>query len=132
MNLLVFEKLGRFGVLPRSAVKNGRLSLRPLLRQKLVRKVHKKGRVFYEITEKGLPLLDSFRELLLRRAVLQNQVTSNAKFYRALLEDLRFLDEHHPMAHEFQFLGDWQLRRPVVPSQLELSKARFYRGLGVE
>jgi hypothetical protein len=42
------------------------------------------------------------------------------------LGDVRFLDEKNPAANKFLFLGDWQLKRPVVPSQLSLSKYRFY------
>jgi hypothetical protein len=53
-------------------------------------------------------------------------LTPHAKLYRALLEDLRFLDEKNPKAEEFRLLGDWHLMRPVVSSQLKLAQMRFY------
>jgi len=47
--------------------------------------------------------------------------------FHTLLDDVRFLDERHAVAEQFKFLGDWQLQRPVVPAQLELSKMRYYQ-----
>ncbi len=126
MKKQLLGKLSRFGVLPRSDVRNDLAALRGLMRQKLVRKVCQKGRVFYEVTENALPLLECYRKLLFHKAELLKQMTPNAKFYRALLENLRFLDERHPLAAAFQFLGDWELKRPVVPGQLKLSQNRFY------
>lgn len=128
-NLL--EKLSRYGVLQRGAVKNDLPSLRRFLRQKLVRKVPKRGRVFYEVTEKALPLLEVYRRLLLHKAELGHLLTPHAKLYRALLNDLRFLDENHPLARQFQLLGDWQLKRPVVAGQIVLARERFYRAQGL-
>lgn len=119
--------MSHFGVLPRSAVRNDLGDLRYLLKNGVVRKVVRKGRVFYELTEKALPLLDDYRQVLLHKAALLNRLTPHAKLYRALLEDLRFLDEKNPKAEEFRLLGDWHLMRPVVSSQLKLSQMRFYR-----
>ncbi len=128
-NLL--EKFSHFGVLPRAAVKNQEDDLRPLLWCHFVRKVPKKGRVFYELTEKSLPLLEEYRQVLQHKASLLRKLTPHAKFYRALLEDLRFLDETNPRAEEFRFLGDWHLTRPVMASQLKLSQMRYYREHGL-
>jgi len=123
----LFNKFSRFGVLSRSDVKNDRADLRYLLKNGLVRKAVLKGHVFYELTEKALPLLDEVRQVLLHKASLLNRLTPHAKLYRALLEDLRFLDEKNFKAEEFRLLGDWHLMRPVVSSQLKLSQMRFYR-----
>lgn len=127
MSYSLFNKMSHFGVLPRSAVRNDLGDLRYLLKNGVVRKVVRKGRVFYELTEKALPLLDDYRQVLLHKAALLNRLTPHAKLYRALLEDLRFLDEKNPKAEEFRLLGDWHLMRPVVSSQLKLSQMRFYR-----
>jgi hypothetical protein len=123
--------MSHFGALSRSAVKNDRADLRYLLKNGLVRKVVRKGRVFYELTEKALPLLDEYRQVLLHKASLLNRLTPHAKLYRALLGDLRFLDEKNPRAEEFRLLGDWHLMRPVVSSQLKLSQMRYYSEQGV-
>ncbi len=127
----LFNKMSHFGALPRSAVRNDRADLRYLLKNGLARKVVRKGRVFYELTEKALPLLDNYRQVLLHKAALLNRLTPHAKLYRALLEDLRFLDEKNPKAEEFRLLGDWHLVRPVVSSQLKLAQMRFYREQGL-
>lgn len=123
---MLLEKFFRFSVLPRTAVRNYPSALRDLLHKKLVRRVSKKGRVFYELTEKSLPLLEDYRHILLYRTKLHAQLTPHARFYQALLGDLRFLNDRHPLAKDYQFLGDWQLVRAVVPSQLELAKLRYY------
>lgn len=131
MLLHLFNKMSHFGALPRSAVKNDRAGLRYLLKNGVARKVVRKGRVFYELTEKALPLLDDYRQVLLHKAALLNRLTPHAKLYRALFEDLRFLDEKNPKAEEFRLLGDWHLMRPVVSSQLKLAQMRFYREQGL-
>lgn len=131
MSYSLFNKMSHFGVLSRSAVKNDRGGLRYLLKNGVTRKVVRKGRVFYELTEKALPLLDDYRQVLLHKAALLNRLTPQAKLYRALLEDLRFLDEKNPKAEEFRLLGDWHLIRPVVSSQLKLAQMRFYREQGL-
>lgn len=123
--------MSHFGALPRSAVRNDGSDLRYLLKNGVARKVVRKGRVFYELTEKALPLLDDYRQVLLHKAALLSRLTPHAKLYRALLEDLRFLDEKNPKAEEFRLLGDWHLLRPVVSSQLKLAQMRFYRGQGL-
>jgi hypothetical protein len=131
MKLYLFNKMSHFGALPRSAVKNDRACLRYLLKNGVARRVVRKGRVFYELTEKALPLLDDYRQVLLHKAALLHRLTPHAKLYRALLEDLRFLDEKNPKAEEFRLLGDWHLVRPIVSSQLKLSQMRFYREQGL-
>jgi len=56
------------------------------------------------------------------------RLLSQKKFsYDALLNELRFLEERNQQMQDFLFLGDWQLQHPVVPSQLELAKLRFYK-----
>ncbi|OGQ07299.1 MAG: hypothetical protein A3G32_04820 [Deltaproteobacteria bacterium RIFCSPLOWO2_12_FULL_40_28] len=124
---MLLEKLFQFGVLPRNAVKNYPSGLKDLLHKKLVQKASKKGRVFYELTKKALPLAEEYRLMLFHKTKLQVQLTPHAKFYRALLGELRFLNDKHPLALKYQLLGDWQLTRPVVPSQLKLAKLRYYQ-----
>ncbi len=92
-----------------------------------VQKAYKSGRLFYELTDKALPLLERQRIKLLEDARMQSLIDERSTFFRALLEDVRFLDEKSPEAEDYIFLGDWQLTRPVVLSQLELAKLRFYR-----
>lgn len=130
MKYNLFYKLSHFGALSRDVVKNDVSDLRYLLKNDFVQRVSKKGRVFYELTEKSLPLLEEYRQVLLHEAAFQNKLTPHAKFYRALLGDVRFLDEKNPRAEKFQLLGDWHLTRPVVPSQLKLSQMRYYREQG--
>lgn len=131
MNYNLFEKLSRFGTLPRGAAKNDAPYLQYLLKNDFVQRVPKKGRVFYELTEKALPLLEEYRQILFHEASLQSRLTPHSKFYRALLGDLRFLDEKNSRAEDFRFLGDWHLTRPVVSSQLKLSQMRYYRRQGL-
>lgn len=121
----------RNGVLHRDKVKNNLGGLRKLVWTSLVRKVYKKGKVFFELTERALPLLDLQRKKLVEEARMRALVESRSPFYASLLEDLRFFDEKKPMARDFLLLGDWQLLRPVVASQLELSKLRYYQKEGL-
>ena len=125
------EKFSNFGVLPREAVRNDASALRFLLRNDFVHKVYQKGRVYYELTAKALPLLEDYRQILLHQASLHYRLTPQSQFYRALLGDLRFLNEQHPLAEAYRLLGDWHLTRPVVASQLKLSQMRYYRNQGV-
>jgi len=127
----IFKKLYSYGVLPRASFKSGRehQRLKLALRRKLVRKIHVRGKVFYELTEKTLPILELLRRQLLEEVKLKQWLYPQSQVYRALLGDLRFLDEKNPRAREFLFLGDWQLRQPVVPSRLKLSQERFYQKL---
>src|SRR5262245_46387656 len=126
----LIEKMSQFGVLPRNAVKNDRSGLQYLLKNRFARRVSRKGRIFYELTAKALPLLDEYRQVLLHKASLGSLLSPHAKFYHALLEDLRFLDEKNPRAPKFRLLGDWHLKRPVASSQLKLSQMRYYREQG--
>lgn len=133
MKSLLTELLQDFcqnGVLHREQVKNYFSLVNRLIRSGYVKKVYKKRKVFYELTEQALPLLDCLRGKMLEEVRLRSMLGKKS-WYRSLLEDLRFLDEKKPEAKEFLFLGDWQLRRPVVPSQLELSKLRFYQKQGL-
>ena len=123
----LLTKFARLGVLHREAVKNDLSALRRLVRAGFVQKVYKSGRVFYELTERALPLLESQRKKLLEEVAMRAHLDSRNKVYDALSKDVRFLDEKRPEAKAFLFLGDWQLHRPVVPSQLELAKLRFYQ-----
>ncbi|MFA4972244.1 MAG: hypothetical protein WC683_06495 [bacterium] len=123
----IIRRFARHGVLHREAVKNDLAALNQLIHQGFVRKAYKSGRLFYELTEKALPLLERQRIKLLEDARMHSLIDGQSAFFRALLEDVRFLDEASPEAEDFIFLGDWQLNRPVVSSQLELAKLRFYR-----
>lgn len=129
LNLL--KKLSQFGVSHRSDLKNDLALLKKFLRRKWVVQVFKKGRVYYQLSEKSLALLEEYRQELWHQARLGHMLYPNSNVYRALVEDLRFLDEKHPVAKEFLFLGDWQLKRPVVASQLVLAQYRYYQRQGV-
>ncbi len=123
----IISKFAHYGILHREALKNDQLLLKKLLRMGLVMKVHKKGRTFYELTEKSLILLEHQRRKLVEEAQMNALLEPRSDFYKALLDNLRFFDEKNSAAEEFLFLGDWQLTQPVLPSQLELSKLRFYK-----
>lgn len=133
MNLTEFEnllrKLTKFGVVHRNEVKHFASPLQGLLKKGLVRKVHQRGRVFYEFTDYALPFLEDYRQGLFSLLKNLNEAFPRRKVYSALLGDLRFLDESDPVAEEFRFLGDWQLKEPVVPSQLALAKSKYFGGL---
>lgn len=131
MSYSLLKKLSRFGVLPRGATKNDEEDLHYLLKNDFIRKVPKRGRVFYELTEKSLPLLEEYRQVLQHKVSLLHRLTPHAKLYRALLGDLRFLNDRNPRVEEFRLLGDWHLTRPVMASQLKLAQMRFYREQGV-
>ena len=124
----LMHKFAHFGVLSRGAVKNNLVEVRSLVRHRLLKKTYKKGRVFYELTERSLPVLDSVRVQLLEEAKLRRQLYPRRKsMYQALLEDVRFLDTSKKESQDFLFLGDWRLGyEPVVP-QLKLSQLRFYQ-----
>ena len=127
--LRLVARFARYGVLHREAVKNDLTTLNKLVRNELVQKTYKSGRVFYELTEKALPLLEHQRKKLLEEVQMKALLETRGTFYSSLLNDVRFLDEKKPEAKEFLFLGDWQLVRPVVTPQLELAKLRFYKDL---
>lgn len=128
-NLL--SKWARYGVLHRDEVKNDREALNRFLHLGYASKVHKRGQVFYELTEKSLELLESYRKTLLEELHMKSLLSPWSKFYSALSGDLRFLNSEHPEAEDFLLLSDWQLKRPLVPSQLELSKYRYYEMRGL-
>ncbi len=127
-NLL--KKLSRFGVSRRNDLKNDLALLKKFLRRRWVVQVFKNGKVYYQLTEKSLGLLEEYRQELWHQARLGAMLYPNSNAYRALVEDLRFLDEKHVVAKEFLFLGDWQLKRPVVASQLALAQQRYYQRQG--
>lgn len=126
--LKLVAKFTRYAVLHREEVKNDLPTINKLVRNGFVQKTYKSGRVFYELTEKALPLLEHHRKKLLEEAKMKVLLESRNTFYPSLLGDVRFLDEKKAEAKEFLFLGDWQLLRPVVFPQLELAKLRFYEG----
>lgn len=129
MNEEIFRLVSHFatyGVLHREGVKNNFPALHQLMKQRFVSKTYKNGRVFYELAPKALPLLEQQRKRLLEGAKLMFLLHPHSSVYSSLTGDVRFLDENRPEARDFLFLGDWQLQRPVVPSQLELAKLRFY------
>lgn len=130
MSYNLFRKMSRYGVVSRSDTKNDLPALHYFLKNNVARRVVQKRRVFYELTEKALPLLEKRRQVLLHEASLLKQLIPHGKVYRALLEDLRFLDEKNPQAEYFRLLGDWHLLRPVVSSQLALAQLRYYQALG--
>lgn len=131
MNLYLLSKWARYGVLHCEEVKNDKELLNRLLHLGYAAKVYKRGQVFYELTEKSLELLESHRKVLLEELRVKSLLSPWSKFYSALLEDVRFADSKHPEVEDFLFLSDWQLKRSVVPSQLELSKYRYYEMRGL-
>lgn len=128
----LFTKFVKTGVLSREQVKNQLAAVQALMRGHFVRKAHKKGFVFYELTENALPLLDHYRKQLLEDVQLQRALhPRRSAFYDALLTDLRFFDTTKPEAKEFQFLGDWRLNNPPLPAQLHLAQLRYYQAKGL-
>lgn len=130
MNARFLSKFLPYGTLHREQVKNELLMVQRLCRRGVLKKTFHRGKVFYELTPQAVPLLEHSRKILLEQAQLEAAL-SRSSFFRALLGDLRFLNEKDPLAKHFMFLGDWQLTKPVVPSQLELSKLRFYQSKGL-
>ena len=120
----LFARFSRYGVLRREEVKNDLAALHSLVRAGLVQRAMKSGRVFYELTEQSLPLLEQQRRILLEELRLRSLLDPRLV---PLTDDVRFLDEQSPEADVFRLLGDWQLKRSVVASQLELAKLRFFR-----
>lgn len=123
----VLAKLARFGVLHREALKNERVAVEQLMRRGILTKTYRQGKVFYELTEQALPLLEHVRRQLLEEVKMRAELDPKVHLYPALVENVRFVDETTPEAEEFLLLGDWHLTRPLVPSQLELAKLRFYQ-----
>lgn len=128
----VFSKFTLFGVVGRDQVKNDLPVVQALVRDGVVRKAYKKGRVFYELTGQAVSLLEEYRHKLLAEVRLSSQLYPRRhSFYTALLEDVRFLDTSSPDARSFQFLGDWRLKETPLVSQLQLSQRRFYEKMGL-
>ena len=121
------RKFSQYGVLHRDEPRGYNKDLMKLIRLKFVQKVHKKGRVFYELTEKGLDLLEEHRKMLVCELKKCTQLFPRKHIYKNLLNDPRFIDEKDPIAQKFLFLGDWQFNRPIVKSQLLLAQNRFYQ-----
>lgn len=126
LNNNLFSKLARYGVMSRDEVRNDAKAVRSLVRRALIKKVYRRGHVFYQLTEKSLSLLDEYRQLLVHQARFFYKLHPRSVFYHFLLEDLRFLDEKKKEARQFLFLGDWQLTRPPNRYQLALSQLRYF------
>lgn len=125
LNLL--NRLAIWGVLHRDQTKNERKALQRFLKKGYVSKVYRKKKVFYQLTEKALPLLEWHRQQLVCRARLEQAFKGRtSRLYSALLGDLRFMDESRKEAESYRFLGDWQLLRPINKYGLTLSQERFY------
>lgn len=123
----LFRRLAQNGALHRDEVKNDMSAIERLVYHGLLRKIHRGKKVFYELTELSVPALELWRKALLEEVRVLAFLHKSPSVFHALLNDVRFLDEKHAAAEQFKFLGDWQLQRPVVPSQLELSKLRYYQ-----
>lgn len=130
MNHRLLSKFLPNGTLHREQLKNELHLVRRLCKRGVLKKTYHRGKVFYELTPQAVPLLEHSRKILLEQAQLEASL-SRSSFFNALLGDLRFLNEKDPHAKHFMFLGDWQLTKPVVPSQLELSKLRYYQSRGL-
>lgn len=125
--LNAIRRLARNGVLHRDEAKNDMEVIERLAYHGLLRKVHRGKKVFYELTELSVPVLDLWRKALLEEVRVLAFLHKPPSIFHVLLDDVRFLDEDHVVAEQFKFLGDWQLQRPVVSAQLELSKMRYYQ-----
>jgi hypothetical protein len=125
--LNIIKRFSRDGALHREAVKNNVETIKKLLIHGFIKKVYLYKKVFYELTEKSLPLLELQRKVLLEEIKIAATLYKSPSIFHALLEDVRFLDENHEIAQQCKFLGDWQIKRPVVPSQLTLAKLRYYQ-----
>lgn len=125
--LNLFSRFGAWGVLHRDQTKNERKALQRFLKKGYVSKVYRKKKVFYQLTEKALPLLEWYRQQLVCRARLEEAFKGRTSLlYSALLGDLRFMNESSKEATSYRLLGDWQLLRPVNKYGLALSQERFY------
>ena len=122
----IIERLSTDGVVHRDEVKNDLVVVERLILHSMVRRVCRNKKVFYELTEKALPILESRRKALLEEITILARLHKPPSIFHALLDDARFVDENHKLAGKFKFLGDWQIKRPVVASQLELAKLRYY------
>lgn len=125
--LKIIDLLAQNGVVHRDEIKNNIGVIERLVYHGLVRKVCRNKKVFYELTVKALPILESRRKALLEDIRTLASLHKPPSIYHVILDDVRFLDEQHEAAEQFKFLGDWQFQRSVVPSQLELAKLRYYQ-----
>ncbi len=123
----LIKRLSQNGVLHRDGVKNDKSAIKRLVYHGLLRKVHHGKKVFYELTELAIPVLELWRKALLEEIKILALLHKPPSIFHALLDDARFLDEKHDMAEQFKFLGDWQIQRPAVPAQLELAKLRYFQ-----
>ena len=123
----IIARFAREGVLHRDEVKNDTVAIRRLLHHGFIRKVQRNRKVFYELTEKTISILEVRRRMILDEVRLLAALHKPPSIFHSLLGDVRFFDEKHESAKQFKFLGDWQLTKPVVSSQLELAKLRFYK-----
>lgn len=130
MSYRLLSKFFHYGVLHREQVKNELPLVNKLCRFGVLAKTYHRGKVFYELTPHSIPLLEHSRKILLEQAQVE-AASSRSSFFDALLGDLRFLNEKDPRAKQYMLLGDWQLTKPVVPSQLTLSKLRYYQDRGL-
>lgn len=130
MNKSIFNIIGKlctYGVVERKSVRNEMDIIISMIRRGYVKKIYKRGFVFYELSEKALPLIDSYRLYLKVLAKFGMHFDPrNRTTYKALLEDVRFLKTETKLSRKFLFLGDWQLTRETVFAQLLLSKHRYY------
>jgi DNA-binding transcriptional regulator PaaX len=122
----LIARFSRYGVLHREEVKNDLAAVTRLVQHGWLRKVRRDRKVFYELTDKSVPLLEARRKALREEIEILAALHKPPSIFHALLEDVRFLDDTHRSANHFRFLGDWQLGREVVPSQLQLAKLRYY------
>lgn len=125
----IFLKLARYGVIPRYSARSYLHEINTLIKTGLVKKIYKKGRVFYVLTENSLPLLEQIRKRLVAEVEMKKIIHPRRfQFYDSLLNDLRFFDHTKGEAQDFIFLGDWRLKEKVNLSQLELSQYRYFSG----
>ena len=127
----LFRRFAVYGVLHRDEVRGNEAAVDKLTRLKFVQKVLKRGRVYYELTPKAVQPLELHRKSLLGKVEFRSSLHPKSKVYKALLEDVRFLNTKKVAAQEFQFLGDWQLTLPVRRHQLGLARLRYYEERGL-
>jgi len=126
MYLKLLEKLVKNGVATPTDLKNVRSELRKLVRRGWVDKKIRSGKVYYELTGRSVPFLNNYRRMLLHEVQMEAQMVPQNQQIKALLGDLRFLDPHSKTAKKYKFLGDWQLRHPVLPNHLKLAHLQYY------
>ena len=88
----LFCRLAQHGVLHRDQVRGHEKALARLQRNGLVLRVPKHRRVYYELTQHALDKAEKYRQQLLKELETRAALSPHSRVYRALLEDLRFLD----------------------------------------